>query len=316
MRFKTALLRLKPDIIHAHDLATLPVASDIARRTGAICIYDSHELEMHRNIKWGKLDRWLCHRLEDRHIRRTDAVITVCDSIADYLAKHYGIARPTVVMNAPSTEVVSKKTRQDIRSDLGLPEETPLALYVGSVTIGRGIDRIVRTLPLLPEFHLALLGPAHKPTLDAALEIAQAERISDRLHILPPVPPEEVVSYVRSADVSLVLIQNVCLSYYYCLPNKLVETTIAGLPVVVSDFPELRKFVERTGTGIATDETSIESIALAMREAYDRRETLRPDARRRDIIETLYGWETQRQKLIELYRKLLANEHLGKRARI
>lgn len=302
--FKHPLEKLKPDIIHAHDFATLPVASRVARRSGAICIYDSHELEMHRNIKRSRFDRWLCGELERRYIKRVDGVITVCDSIADHLADYYRICRPTVVMNAPSFAVINGDER-DVRSDLGLSPETPLAIYVGSITIGRGIETIVHALRSLPDFHLVLLGPANKGILEGALEAAKNDGTASRLHVLPPVLPSSVVPYVRTADVSLVLIQNVCLSYYYCLPNKLVESTIAGLPVVASDFPELRKFVQTTGTGVVTNERDSDAIARAIREAYERRHDLRPDEARRKIIDRHYGWETQRRKLVGLYDRLL-----------
>lgn len=302
--FRHALQDLKPDVIHAHDFATLPVASKVARGIGAVCIYDSHELETHRNIKRSRLDRWLCEELERRYIKRVDGVITVCDSIADHLADHYGICRPTVIMNAPSFAAI-KEGERDVRSDLKLPDDTPLAIYVGAITIGRGIETIVHALQNLPDFHLVLVGPANKAVLEGALEMARKDGTADRLHVLPPVPPSSVVSYVRTADVSLVLIQNVCLSYYYCLPNKLVESTIAGLPVVASDFPELRKFVEKTGTGVVTNERDAGAIAEAIRDAYARRHELRPDEARKSIIEQHYGWETQRRKLVGLYAALL-----------
>lgn len=302
--FKEPMRDLKPDVIHAHDFATLPVAAKVARETGAVCVYDSHELEMHRNIKRSKLDSMLCGRLERRYIRAVDGVITVCDSIADHLADHYGIARPTVVMNAPSYAEIDGSER-DVRSDLGLAVDTPLAIYVGSITIGRGIETIVRSLRDLPKFHLVLLGPANKTTLEAALAIAQRDGTADRLHVLPPVAPNAVVSYIRSADVSLVLIQNVCLSYYFCLPNKLVESTIAGLPVVASDFPEMKRFVEMTRTGVVTNERDATAIARSIQEAYDRRHELRPDEERKIIIEKFYGWETQRRRMVEVYETLL-----------
>lgn len=302
--FKEPMRDLKPDVIHAHDFATLPVAAKVARETGAVCIYDSHELEMHRNIKRSKFDRMLCGKLERRYIRAVDGVITVCDSIADHLADHYRIARPTVVMNAPSFAEIDGSER-DVRSDLGLAADTPLAIYVGSITIGRGIETIVRSLRDLPKFHLVLLGPANKTTLEAALAIAQSDGTADRLHVLPPVAPNAVVSYIRSADVSLVLIQNVCLSYYFCLPNKLVESTIAGLPVVASDFPEMKRFVEKTRTGVVTNERDAAAIARSIQEAYDRRHELRPDEERKIIIEKFYGWETQRRRMVEVYETLL-----------
>ena len=301
--FGQALDELAPDVIHAHDFVTLPAAARAAQRLGALCIYDSHELEMHRNIRRGRFDRWLCGRIERRHIRQADAVVTVCDSIADHLARAYAIPRPEVVMNAPDVGSLAPIGR-DVRSDLGLSPDTPLAIYVGRITIGRGIERLAQALAHMPGTHLALLGAVNAPTLVAATEIVRENGTADRFHPLPPVPPSAVLPYIASADVSVVPIENVCLSYFYCLPNKLIESTIAGLPVVVSDFPEMRRYVELGRCGLTMDPEDPADIARAVSEAYRRRFELRFDAERRARVEESYGWETQRQRLVELYEHL------------
>lgn len=301
--FAPDLLRLKPDIIHAHDLATLPAGASAAKKLGAKLIYDAHELEVHRNTKAGRTDKWLRYYLERKHIADCDAVITVCDSIADYLAREYAIERPIVVMNSPDAENAAS-CDTDLRASLGLADDVPLAVYVGRITIGRGIEQIVDALQHLPEFHLALVGPVNKPTVKEALARAEALGIAERLHIVDPVAPDMVISFISSGDVSVVPIQNVCLSYYYCLPNKLLESAIARLPVVVSNLPELRRFVEISNAGVVMDETDPRDIARAIQNAYENRDRLRPDADRLHQAEEIYGWQTQKEALQALYASL------------
>jgi glycosyltransferase involved in cell wall biosynthesis len=298
--FEYEVTKLNPSIVHAHDLVMLPAGVAAARSVGARLIYDAHELEVHRNTRAGVVDKWMRYYLERKNIKRCDATVTVCDSIADHLARAYAIERPVVVMNAPDVEQVIPSDR-DLRSSLKLSKDTPLAVYVGRITIGRGIEQIVEALQRLPEFHLALVGTANKPTVDAAVERAAALGLAHRLHILAPVPPSEVVSFIGSGDLSLVPIQNVCLSYYYCLPNKLLESAIAGLPVVASDLPELKRFVEISGCGLIMDQTDPDDIARAMSEAYESRDRLRPDAERLQRAERIYGWASQKDKLSALY---------------
>jgi glycosyltransferase involved in cell wall biosynthesis len=298
--FEEELRRLEPDIIHAHDLVTLPVGSIVAHSVRARLIYDSHELEVHRNVRNAFLDKWLRYGIERKHIRSCDAVVTVCDSIADHLAGAYKIRRPIVVMNAPDCEA-RRPCKRDLRSVLGLESETPLAVYVGRITIGRGIEQIVTCLQHLPRFHLALIGAVNLPTLNAARGVAKLLGVAERLHVLNPVAPDEVVSFISTADVSIVPVQNVCLSYYYSLPNKLLESAMARLPVVVSNFPELKRFVEISGGGVVMDEKEPHDIARALQEAYDHRVRLRLDAHRWHRVEDIYGWPRQKDALKALY---------------
>lgn len=301
--FEKEIIRLNPQIIHAHDLVTLPAGGSAADKSGSKLIYDSHELELHRNTRAGPIARWLHAYLERKYIQQCDAVVTVCDSIADHLAQEYGVERPYVVMNAPDREM-AVKSETDIRSLLGLSTDNPLAVYVGRITVGRGIEQSVKALQYISGYHLALVGPTHAPTVEDVRTLAQSLGVSDRVHILSPVSPGAVIPFVKSADISLVPIQNVCLSYYYCLPNKLLESTMALLPVVVSDFPELRRFVEISGSGVVMHEADPADIARAIREAYENRDRLRPTSEKLELAEEIYGWPKQERTLKDLYYEL------------
>ena len=61
--FESEIKCLNPDVIHAHDLATLPAATAAATETGAALIYDAHELEAHRMTRAGFVDTWLRRRV-------------------------------------------------------------------------------------------------------------------------------------------------------------------------------------------------------------------------------------------------------------
>ena len=71
--------------------------------------------------------------------------------------------------------------------------------------------------------------------------------------------------FIKDADCSVIAVQNVCLSYYFALPNKLFESAIGGSPnrgrkLLV----EIRRFVEENGVGVIMDETDPKDIARAI----------------------------------------------------
>ena len=293
---------LKPTVIHAHDLVTLPTAARIARRLKTQLVYDSHELELHRNAPYSAIAQWWRARMESRHIVEADLVITVSDSIADHLAQQYQIPRPLVVLNAPSFDVQAHEhTTVSLRTQLGLSNEVPLAVYVGRVTFGRGVEFCVQALAHHPELHVATVGPREAATENRLNTLAEKLGVTSRLHLVDPVPPNTVVPFIRDADVSLLPIQNVCLSYYYCMPNKLLESVTGGVPVAVANLIELRNFVEKNRCGVVMDETNPVEIAQAIRRICDDRASYCLDDTQINAMKQKYSWETQARTLLAHY---------------
>lgn len=305
------VIALRPDLIHAHDLVTLSCGTLAARRVGCPLVYDSHELETHTNYyslnSWTKY--WIA-RYEAHLARRADGVITVCDSIADWLASEYDIKRPRVVLNVPvnfagKTPTGLSTKHASVREKLGLDPAVPLVVYVGSVTIDRGMEECVAALAYLPEVHFATIGPRYAPIEERMKEMAAQVGVRDRVYFVDPVPTAEVVPFIASADCSLMAIQNVCLSYYFAFPNKLLESVVAGLPVVVANLIEMRRFVEENGVGLVVDETDPISIADGVREILAEPLKYRPSQEKIIEIVADYGWGVQERRLFGLYQELV-----------
>lgn len=292
----------RPLAYHCHDLDTLPAGILAARRAPAPILYDSHELYAHLNVPHPtRLRRRFVEMVERRALRRVTSVVTVNESIARHLAERYGIERPVVVMNAPPAGGPS--------GDGEIPDpfrrEALKALYLGGVTRGRGIEEAIEALRHLPEAILILMGPEQPPFGEEFRDRAARTGVADRVFFVPPVPHELVTAVAAHATVGLVTIANVCLSYYYSLPNKLFECLHAGLPVVTSDFPELRRIVDTYRVGRTCDPSDPRAIAAAIRdlvadpEAYAHlRERARAAARD-------FTWEREAEKLLAVYRDVV-----------
>ena len=297
-------ISFRPDIVHAHEFSTLPASSMIAASAGAKIIYDSHELETHRNgLKL--LGRIQIYLKEKFYLKRTNAVITVCNSISDYLAKKYNIPIPTVIMNAPDVNRIDCNGLS-LRDELMLTDATPLAVYVGKITTGRGLHELVRAMQFCKEFHVALLGPSVISSEKNLTREAERLGVRNRLHLVPSVSPEIVMTYIKSADIGVIPIQDNCLSYRYCMPNKLFEMAFSGIPACVSNLPEMKAFIDRERVGITMDQTDPEDIARAMHELYQQRKDYVVDEYRLSELFKKYSWETQGHKLLNLYQNVLA----------
>ncbi len=216
---------------------------------------------MHRNATYTPIIMRKRRALETQGIQAADAVITVSESIADHLAGDYKIARPHRRSQLPGFQRVCAGAPARPGRPGPLPE-TPLAVYVGSVTVNRGIEYAVRALRHYPEPHFVTVGPARPQTREQMLALAQQIGVGARFHAGSR-RAERSRERIGSADVSVLPIQNVCLSYYR-MPNKLLESVFAGIPVAVASLFELKKFVAAHQVGLVMDETDPQSIAAAI----------------------------------------------------
>jgi glycosyltransferase involved in cell wall biosynthesis len=300
-----ALCEFDPDVVHAHDLNTLHVARRYCRRHGIPFVYDAHEHELHRNTTWTPLKRAAAAYHEFRGIRAAAASITVSAGIAGDLERWYRIPRPHLVMNSPPLEASLRSASYSLKDAVGLGPEDKLVVYVGKVMRARGVEEVVEALPLmLPNVHLGLLGPrASEP--EAALLLRAAELgCSGRVHLLDSLPPELVPAAIATADASIIPIQNVCRSYDLAMPNKLFDAVMAGVPILVSDLREMRRFVTEHQLGTVFDERDPLAIARAVADML-----LQPPAGVADrealaALQRSIAWETQAEVLGQLYAAL------------
>ncbi len=288
----------QPDIIHAHDFETLTAALRAAGRCGARVIYDMHELEEGRHPGPGPLLRRWKMWIESHAHTRIAAAITTSPSYAAAKASYYNIPKPTLVLNGPRLGAACDGA-PDLRQRCGLAADTPLAAYIGLVSAGRGIETLLAALARVPGLHLAVLGTV-RPELEPALAAAR-KVLGGRLHVLAPVPHDQLVRHIASADFGVCTIPGSCLSYELCMPNKLLEMTLAGLPLLVADTTELKRFVTETGTGLAVDATDVGAVADGLVRVFAARQDLRPTPAALLTLRARYGWQRQAQRLIEVY---------------
>jgi glycosyltransferase involved in cell wall biosynthesis len=308
-------LGLEADIYHGHDLIAVVPAWAHARRQGVPLIYDSHEiyLESGPAVHAAALTRWTLGRIERAVARRARAVITVNPSVARELAARLGVPEPTVVMNCPPRwlpESAEPPRFDHFRRSANLPiaAGSPIVLYQGGFTPHRGIEVILRTLDE-PELTGAVAVFLGYGALREWL-VGQAARpgLAGRVFVVDAVPPDALLEWTASADVTGAPIERSTLNHWLSTPNKVFESLAAGVPVVASDFPEMARIVRETGAGTLCDPADVRSVAAAFGAILgltdEARLGLRQKARRAALDR--YNWETEARKLLDIYERILA----------
>lgn len=297
--FRVLFFYQKKDInvVNVHSLALLPLGYVLKKIYKAQLVYDAHELETETNGYKGfrqKLSKWL----EKKLINKADMTLVVSESIADWYANEYNIARPPVVLNAPNTREL--KINNHFREQLGIRKDQIILLYQGGLASGRGVHLILEAFKQRKDDKVVAVFMGYG-SLEADIKIA-AEQHSN-IYFFPAVPPQVVLEYTASADFGISLIENTCLSYYYCMPNKLFEYAMAGLPVLVSNMKDMSELVTRYAMGAVISDFSADGINQAVDNFLEQDLTRMKANAYQAACEN--AWEVQEQKMLAAYQQLL-----------
>ncbi len=285
----------RPDIVHCHDTLALFLGIIVKLFTRAKLIYDAHELESDRN-GLSRLQGWLTLRLERLLWPFVDALIVVSPSIQAWYRDNVGLKYSEIILNSPLYVKNIDRDRNYIRKKFSIPSECKVFIYVGILGLGRGIDLIVQAFThFTVKSHVVFLGYG-----DLTPQLKRLAVENSNIHVHDAVSHSDVVPIVQSADFGLCMIQNVSLSDYFCLPNKLFEYCFAGVPVLASGFPDIRAVLSEYGIGECCD-LDPESIRLAILRLEEARQSFQFS----DL--TPLGWQAQEQKLVDLYRHVQLN---------
>jgi glycosyltransferase involved in cell wall biosynthesis len=260
------LLWHRPDRILSIDLDTLPGCVSAGKLIRRKVVFDSHEYfpevpELQNRPMVKRM--WL--RLERFFVPKIDKGYTVCRSIADIYQQKYGVPFD-VVRNLPQRKKIDQ-------GPVVVKPSVFTMVYQGAVNVGRGITETIDAMPLLEDVRLVVVGDGD--SMPQVKERVRQLGLEDRVEFVGKVPFAQLSQYTTRAHVGLCLLENLGLNYYYSLPNRIFDFAQAGVPVLASNFPEIRAVVHTYNTGVLVDDLQPQTIANAIRqlitdkEAYD-----------------------------------------------
>ena len=295
------------DIIHCHDLETLPTGVlikwfSLGRKK---VVYDAHEYETERTflpannlpIIYQKILRIFLKVIERFFIIFADHVICVSNGIANEYVKLYGIKKPSLIFNCPPYLKETPK-KNYFRKKFNLDSNQMIFLYQGNLNKNRGIEVILEVFKKRRDHSKVIIFMGNGLFKDIIDDTACKYK---NIFFLPAVPSNVLLDYTSSADIGIFLYKNNCLNHYYCLPNKFFEYTQAELPVVISDLYEMKLIIKKYGNGV-----SIKSEICDLEKIIDKITWEDIKYYRKNIPEMkkIYNWEQQEKVLLQIYESL------------
>lgn len=297
------MIKSQPDIVHAHDVNTLPTGWLVSVLTRSPLIYDAHEISTDREgyASFRSIVGWV-----EKHLMpRAAASITTTDTRAKFFARAYGVPRPLVLQNRPRYESVERSQR--IRNELNLQETWPIVLYQGGLQQGRGLERLVEAAAQVSNSYFVFIGGGR---IESVLkELAHSLGLENRVYFIPTVSLADLPSYTASADIGVQPIENTCLNHLSTDSNKLFEYMMAGLPVVASSLPEIRTLVSEHELGLLVEPGSISELAFAICRLVGNDDLRHKFEKNAAIASQHLNWDEQEGALLSLYKDVLVGTY-------
>jgi glycosyltransferase involved in cell wall biosynthesis len=215
----------------------------------------------------------------------------------------------TVVSNTPPRARVLS-TSADERNARG---RAPRLVYLGLLEEPRGLRSVLHAVRRLRDqgcdTPLDVIGGGREEPLFHA----EAERLglaAPSVVFHGRLPHERALQFVEAADIGLVP-HHLTGNWVSTIPNKLFDYMAAGLPVVASDVPPVRRVLAETRAGELHAPADAEALAAAVARLLD------PEARRRagdagrHAVRTTYNWEADTVRLLAVMQETVAQHRLG-----
>lgn len=294
------LLFSKHDILHSNDLDTLLPCYLVSKIKKKKLVYDSHELftEVPELIHRPRIQRiWL--RIEKWIFPRLKHVITVNNSIANIYQNKYNVS-VTVIRNLPQTQ---HNIQFASRKEFGLPESEKIILLQGAgINIDRGAEEAVEAMKFVHNAILVIAGSGD--VIPQLKEYVDANQMKDKVKFIPKMTGLRLKQLTALADCGISFDKDTNLNYRFSLPNKLFDYINAGIPVLVSNLPEIANIVTNYQVGLLLESHDIQEIASKMNKiCFEIPSSHWTNALQQASKEL--NWENEQTKLISIYEPFL-----------
>lgn len=279
----------KNTILHANDIDALLPSFLIARKLNIPLVFDSHEIFTEMPAIQNKLSQKIWRLLEGSLVPKIKLMMTESQSYAEWFYEKYKV-NAVVVRNIPR-KIVSRP---------GIPNNNPkIILYQGAINQSRGIEKVILAMHSIKDAVLKIAGdgPLKKTYEDLVIQ----QNLQERVVFLGKLKPENLREVTKTADVGFSLEENNGVSYYYSLPNKVCDYIQSRVPLVMINFPEMKRIKKKFDIGEMVTDHDPETIAAALNRILERgREAYAEELERASEV---FCWENEEEKILELFQK-------------
>jgi glycosyltransferase involved in cell wall biosynthesis len=292
-------LPLCPTAIWMGRRARIPVILDMAENYPAM-VQELWDAGRHRVtdalVRNPAVVRWI----EGRCLRYVDHILVVIDESRERLFR-LGVPaeRITIVSNTPPRARAEAIGARSGRASRPEPAAGLEMVYLGLLEAHRGISTLLQAMAVASDagvpLSLSLIGEGReRPTFEAEVRTLG---LGPRVRFHGYVPYAEALEMVGRADIGAIP-HFVDESWSTTIPNKLFDYMAAGVAVLASDAPPVRRILRETGCGEVFRDRDAHDVVRALSRLRDPDHRARCGAAGRSAVAVQYNWETDAERLL------------------
>lgn len=306
----------RPDVIHAHlhEGAAIGWAASLLlswRRIPVVFdVQGSLTGELQAYASLGALKRLLfLFRWGEKIVcRLPDYFVCSSESVTNFLREECGVpdSMMEVLRESVEDEACQTMDSSDLRTRLGIPENSSVVIFTGSLLAAKGVGHLLRAIPMIlaesPDVRFVLVG---YPVEDCKLEL-ERENLEHVVSLCGRVDYFDLFSYLALADVAVDPKSESSGEG----SGKITNYMAAGLPVVCFDTPANRAVLGDDGVyaRIGDDDDLARSIVSLLHNPGKAKSI---GASNRQRIQTRYSRHSCASTLECIYRRIMARKQSG-----
>jgi len=286
--------RLRVDIVHAHDLDTLPLGYWIARTKGIHLVYDAHDAypRMLAPFMPGWVTRSV-QALERLLIRSPSMIVTASSRLAEEFRK----MSQTDVVCLPNWKP-SLNGRIPIKLSAALQQRIAgkrVLCFLGEFGEDRCILPLVEFVQKTKDYFLLLGGYGKQQE-----SILRAIQDNPNIHFFGRIGPSEMEACHAVTDLMCILWNPGFPNTIYGSPNRLFNAMASGAAVLTNPPGCAAEICRQEGSGIVIPKADLDSIEKALSSLGDEQLMAMKNNSRR-IGREKYEWSFVVHRLMEKY---------------
>jgi glycosyltransferase involved in cell wall biosynthesis len=238
---------------------------------------------------------WLNSQWEVRSFQDSQVLVAVSPQVEQELLE-FGIPPDKIRVILNGVDLEEFYPGSSYRSALGIPEQVPMALFVGELQTSRkNLDTVLRALKEVPQLHLAVLG---KTVGSPYPQLTDQLGLRSRVHFLEY--RQDVAQIMRSVDLF------VFPSRYEPFGLVVTEAMASGLPVITAQTVGASDLVNPECGFVLNHAEDVETLAQALNHLVQEAPKRKQMGQAARAIAEKHSWSSKAKSYLDLFEELIS----------